>query len=81
MVTREPNAAVVYVEDACGERFCYSAVRIDLVQTAKKHAQRFILYRTRSNAYLDKDALGNRLRSLVKPCRVVVEPYFDDSAA
>lgn len=64
-MTTPNNAVVVYVEDACGYKYCWSASRIEYRDSAVKHARWWTRQRRIGNA--------------VRPLRVIVEEYRDDS--
>jgi hypothetical protein len=78
-MTAAPNAIACKVVDACGEEFLHTFAGLDYEAKFRKHARWWIRYATRPGAHRDRDALGNRLRQPVKPCRIVVEPYRDET--
>lgn len=65
-MTQEANSVVVYVQDAIGDKHCYSCCRLQYEAAAIKHAQ----WWTRQRA--------SRMRA-VAPFKVVAERYFDAS--
>lgn len=65
-MAQEVNAVVVYVLDAIGDKYCYSASRLQYETAAIKHAR----WWTRQRA--------SRMRA-VAPFKVVAERYFDAS--
>lgn len=77
LTAEEANSFVSYVEDACGEKFGWSAGANspEAVVASKRHLAWLIRHRTRPGAYLDRGFDGKPLRGMVKPAKIVVEFY------
>jgi hypothetical protein len=69
----EPNSVVVYVTDAVGGKFCWSANRIEYEQAAVKHARWWM--RQRQHIGFDGKPVP-----IARPLKLHVERYFDASA-
>lgn len=80
-MAQKPNSVCCYVEDAAGDKFLFTLAGLDCEAGFRKHARWWIRYATRPNAYKDTDASGRPIRHPAKPCRIVVERYYDKSSA
>lgn len=70
-----PNSVVVYVQDAVGDKWCWSASDLKYEESAKKHARWWM----RQRCFLGFD--GKPLpMGPCRPFKLVVERYYDASS-
>jgi hypothetical protein len=79
VVATESNSIIVYVRDALGDKFCWSASKIEYETAAVKHARWWINYMRNPNHHVD--SCGGRLpmhRCPIYPCTVVRGYYYEE---